>query len=558
MPISSRPVADRVLVLMPTVRDAERTQLLLEEGGIQATICHDLGMLCREMRAGAGAVLLTDEYIAMDSVGQLAEAIRDQPAWSAMPVVVLAREGGTQRVESSIAESLASVIVVERPVRTRTLLSVILSALRSRGNQYQIRDALLLREQQAREMRAQEERLRSALQQLQKSQVELARQAEQLREAGQRKDEFLATLAHELRNPLAPIQTGLDLLARSRDDDKIDHALGVMHRQLRHMVRLIDDLLDVSRITQGRLELKRSHIKLCEMLDTAVEASRPAIERRKHVLHVSVSDPDLIFDADLTRMAQVVSNLLNNASKYTPGGGLIELSARRDGDHGVIQVRDNGIGIPPEHLEHVFEMFSQVNRATEGSRGGLGIGLALVRSLVQMHGGSVSASSLGSGGSTFTVRLPLAAVQQPGPEPRPSAFPGPHRDKKRVLVVDDNDDAADLLSLMLEQAEYDTNKASDGPSALAAVQSWTPDVVILDIGLPGMSGYDVARELRRSPACSRLELIALTGWGSHEDKQRAMDAGFDVHLTKPVDAEKLYGALAQLEARTLPSVAERH
>jgi signal transduction histidine kinase/ActR/RegA family two-component response regulator len=493
----------------------------------------------------------------MDTAGQLAEAIRDQPPWSAVPVVVLAREGGTQRVESSVAESLASVIIVERPVRTRTLLSVILSALRSRGNQYQIRDALLLREQQAREMRAQEERLRSALLALQTSQAELARQAEQLREAGQRKDEFLATLAHELRNPLAPIQTGLDLLARSRDEHKVEHALGVMHRQLRHMVRLIDDLLDVSRITQGRLELKRAHVKLGDMLDTAVEASRPAIERRKHVLQVSVSEPELIFDADLTRVAQVISNLLNNASKYTPSGGLLELSAQRDGDYGVIKVRDNGIGIPPEHLEHVFEMFSQVNRATEGSRGGLGIGLALVRSLVEMHGGTVSATSLGSGGSTFTVRLPLAVIQQPGPEERPSAFPGPHRDKRRVLVVDDNDDAADLLSLMLEQAEYTTNKASDGPSALAAVQAWTPDVVILDIGLPGMSGYDVARELRRT-SCERLELIALTGWGSNEDKQRAMDAGFDVHLTKPVDAEKLYGALAQLEARGPSSVAQRH
>jgi signal transduction histidine kinase/ActR/RegA family two-component response regulator len=555
---ASRPVTDRVLVLMPTVRDAERTSVLLEEGGIESMICHDLGMLCREMRAGAGAVLLTDEYIALDAVGQLAEAIRDQPPWSAMPVVVLAREGGTQRVESSVAESLASVIVVERPVRTRTLLSVILSALRSRGNQYQIRDALLLREQQAREMRAQEERLRSTLLALQTSQAELARQAEQLREAGKRKDEFLATLAHELRNPLAPIQTGLDLLARSRDAVKVEHAMGVMHRQLRHMVRLIDDLLDVSRITQGRLELKRAHVKLGDMLDVAVEASRPTIERRKHVLHVSVSEPELIFDADLTRVAQVISNLLNNASKYTPSGGLLELSAERDGDYGVINVRDNGIGIPPEHLEHVFEMFSQVNRATEGSRGGLGIGLALVRSLVELHGGTVSASSLGADGSTFTVRLPLAVVQQPGPEPRPSAFPGPHRDKRRVLVVDDNDDAADLLSLMLEQAEYATSKANDGPSALAAVEAWTPDVVILDIGLPGMSGYDVARELRRTSSCDRLELIALTGWGSTEDKQRAMDAGFDVHLTKPVDAEKLYGALAQLEARGPSSVAERH
>jgi signal transduction histidine kinase/ActR/RegA family two-component response regulator len=551
-------ISDRVLVLLPTVRDAERTALLLQEGGVSSTVCFDLNMLCRELRSGAGAVLLADEAMARDAVGQLAEVMREQPPWSSVPVVLLAREGTTERIETSSADWLRGLIVVERPVRTRTLLSVILSALRGRSNQYQIRDALLLREQQTKELRGQEERLRSALLALQTSQAELARQAEQLREAGRRKDEFLATLAHELRNPLAPIQTGLDLLARSREQGKVDHALGVMHRQLGHMVRLIDDLLDVSRITQGRLELKRARVTLREMLDTAVEASRPALERRQHSLQMSVPEPSLAFDADLTRMAQVVSNLLNNASKYTPAGGLIELSAWQAGEHGVIEVRDNGIGIPPEHLEHVFEMFSQVNRATEGSRGGLGIGLALVRSLVELHGGVVSAKSVGAGqGSTFTVKLPLADAPCGGVEAERPSWHRP-RDKRRVLVVDDNDDAADLLSLMLEQAEYATTKASDGPSALAAVESWTPDVVILDIGLPGMSGYEVARALRRKQDCAGLELIALTGWGSHEDKQRAMDAGFDVHLTKPVDAEKLYGALAQLEARAPASAPAKH
>ncbi len=541
--------SDRVLVLMPTVRDAERTALLFQEGGVSSTVCFDVPMLCREMGKGAGAVLLADEAMAGDAANQLAEAMRDQPPWSAVPLVVLAREGTTQRIGTIATDWISSMIVVERPVRTRTLLSVILSALRSRSNQYQIRDALLLREQQATELRGQEERLRSALLALQTSQAELARQAEQLRESGRRKDEFLATLAHELRNPLAPIQTGLDLLARSREQGKSDHALGVMHRQLGHMVRLIDDLLDVSRITQGRLELKRSRVALREILDTAVEASRPSIERREHTLELEIEDSQLTFDADLTRLAQVVSNLLNNASKYTPVGGSITLSARQEGDNGVIEVRDNGIGIPRQHLEHVFEMFSQVNRSTEGSRGGLGIGLALVRSLVELHGGTVSAESEGtSRGSTFTVKLPLGAGQTSGAESKRTAEHRP-RDRRRVLVVDDNDDAADLLSLMLEQAEYDTTKACDGPSALAAVESWTPDVVILDIGMPGMSGYDVARALRRNEHGGELDLIALTGWGSQEDKQRAMDAGFDVHLTKPVDAEKLYGALAKLKAR---------
>ena len=543
-------LADHVLVLMPTARDAERTTALFVEAGVPSRVCADLGELCREIRAGAGAVVLTDETISSDRAGQLAETVREQPPWSAVPLVVIAREGGSQNVQRMSGDSLNGLIVVERPVRTRTLLSVVLSALRGRRNQYQIRDAIRLREAQASELREQEEKLRLTLGALQESQADLARQAEQLRSADRRKDEFLATLAHELRNPLAPIQTGMDLLQRSRDGAAAERALGVMRRQLKHMVRLIDDLLDVSRITQGKLELKRSRVELADVLQAAVEASRPFIERGQHVLTVNMTEPKLAFDADLTRMAQVVSNLLNNAAKYTPFGGSIELSATRDGELAVIQVRDNGVGIPREHLEDVFQMFSQANRVLERAQGGLGIGLALVRSLVEMHGGSVSAWSGGPGqGSTFTVKLPLRLSADAGSAPETPVPQLNHREKKRVLVVDDNDDAADLLTLMLDQAEYDTSKASDGPSALATAKAWTPDVVILDIGLPGMSGYEVARELRRGARTEKVELIALTGWGSQEDKQRALEAGFDVHLTKPVDAEKLYGALALLEAR---------
>ncbi|HKY36665.1 MAG TPA: hybrid sensor histidine kinase/response regulator [Polyangiaceae bacterium] len=513
---------ERVLVLMPTARDAQRTTSLLQEAGMHAAVCSDLPAVCRELRAGAGALLMTDEPVMGDFAGQLAEVMREQPPWSAVPVVVVAGEGAAQRLERLAFDWLRGLIVVERPVRTRTLLSVVLSALRGRRDQYRIRDAI----------------------------QQLARQAEQLREADRRKDEFLATLAHELRNPLAPIQTGVDLLGLPHDDQAQKRALTVMNRQLRHMVRMIDDLLDVSRITQGKLELKRSWVTLGDVLDAAVEASRPIIERHEHTLRKRISEPSLRFEADPTRIAQVVSNLLNNASKYTRPGGVIELITERQGRELSIQVRDTGIGIPAEQLHQIFDMFSQINRETDRSQGGLGIGLALVRSLVEMHQGSVVASSEGPGrGSCFTIRLPVdreAGGCDSQPQARSSALPP--RDRRRVLVVDDNDDAADMLALMLQNAEYDTSKASDGPSALAAAEAWTPDVVILDIGLPGMSGYDVARELRRRGSQRRLELIALTGWGSHEDKQKAIDAGFDVHLTKPVDADKLYGALANLEA----------
>jgi signal transduction histidine kinase/DNA-binding response OmpR family regulator len=658
----------RVLVLMPTARDSERTAALLMEAKVPALICAELPDLCRELRAGADALLLTDEAIARDTAGQLPEALREQPAWSAVPVIVLAREGWGQQEDRTSLDPFKSLIIVERPIRMRTLVSVVRSALRARRHQYQIRDALLLRERQAAELRAQDERLRFALsaggmgswdldlgsrelecsdickanygrkaaepfsyrdlqqtihpddrarvneaiersvwtrtdcdveyricwpngetrwlmvrgratyddagqprrlvgvslditerkrmhEALLQSESKLARQAEELLRSNRRKDEFLATLAHELRNPLAPIRTGMDLLGRSSHEQERERTLGVMQRQLAHMVRLIDDLLDVSRITRGKLELRRERVMLTSVINAAVEASRPLIERKQQTLRVSVSDGTLCLDADITRIAQVVGNLLNNASNYTPSGGSIELSAAREGDLALIQVRDNGIGIPADRLSDVFEMFSQIGRTLERSQGGLGIGLALVRSLVEMHGGSVLAESGGAAqGSTFSVRLPLASpAASAEPQDERGAAPESRRTSKRVLVVDDNEDAADLLTLVLEQAGYQSQTAYDGVSALSRARAFRPHVVVLDIGLPGMSGYDVARALREESRSAPLFLIALTGWGSPDDKQKATAAGFDLHLTKPVDARALHRALEQLDQRAEPA-----
>jgi signal transduction histidine kinase/CheY-like chemotaxis protein len=522
--MDTRPASleERVLVLMPSARDVTRTVQLLEEASLTCAACAGLPALCRELRAGAGAVLLTDEITSADTDGQLEAALREQPAWSALPILVLAREGAWERVSSGALDAYRSMVIVERPVRTRSLVSVVRSALRARRNQYQIREAIREREQQALELLAQDEKLRTA---------------------DRLKDEFLATLAHELRNPLAPIRTGLHLLADSSDPELSRKTVNVMQRQVSHMVRLIDDLLDVSRITTGKLELKCERIELTSVVEAAIEASLPNLQQGRHTLHTALTDERLFLDADHTRIAQVISNLLNNAGKYTPGGGTIELSARREHGYATIEVRDKGLGIPKERLEDIFQMFSQVNRALERSQGGLGIGLALVRKLVEMHGGTVDAYSAGPDqGSTFTVRLPLAEGA-PRVLERGAPLAAPRPGENRVLVVDDNDDAAALLALSLEQAGYQTMTARDGPTAIEAARALAPQIVILDIGLPGMNGYELATQFRNDPRLAEAALIALTGWGTPEDRRKALAAGFDVHLTKPIGAGDLREAM---------------
>jgi two-component system, sensor histidine kinase len=527
---------ERVLVLMPTVRDSERVVQLLAEVDVRGLICADVGKLSQAAHNAASAVLITDEVLITDSAGQLAECARAQPQWSAIPFIVLARDGAGQHLARNAMDILRNVIVVERPVRAATLVSVILSALRGRHHQYEIRDAIM--EQ------------RATLEALHRSQAELAAHAEQLRAADARKDEFIATLAHELRNPLAPIRTGIDLLMSTPHSENTSSTLTMMHRQLGHMVRLIDDLLDVSRITQGKLELKRRRVAIDDVVNTAIEVSRPAIQDRRHTLHVSMPRHRLWLDGDVTRLAQAISNLLNNASKYTAPGGVIDLDVEHEGGDVVIRVRDNGIGIPKEHLHDVFEMFSQVSRTLERSQGGLGIGLALVRRLVEMHGGSVCAESGGAGaGSTFAIRLRLPeqdAVTDVATEASAEARP---QRSAHILVVDDNADAAEMLSMLLELSGHHARTVNDGAAALAAARASVPEAIILDIGMPGMNGYDVARTLREDDRFAKTALIALTGWGSREDKVKALNAGFDFHLTKPVDAVEMSRVLSMVSSR---------
>ncbi len=381
------------------------------------------------------------------------------------------------------------------------------------------------------------------------SEETLVKLAKDLAETDQRKTEFLATLAHELRNPLAPIRSGLSVMRLSGDNPaSVARVREMMERQVSHMVRLIDDLLDVARISGGKLELKREHADLRKVLSSAVETSLPLIETGRHELSMEMPEREVAAEVDVTRIAQVVANLLNNAAKYTPAGGRIGLALQVEGQEAVITVSDNGIGIPQEALSSVFEMFSQVGHHLERAQGGLGIGLSLVRRLVEMHGGSVAAASGGAhAGSVFTVRLPLAegSAEAAGQAPAGAAADTP-ADGARILVVDDNVDAATTLSMILEACGYLTRVAHGGTEALAVAQAFLPQLAFLDIGMPGMDGYETARAMRRLPGLEHVCLVALTGWGAESDRRRSSEAGFDQHLTKPVQLDVVRDLLAKL------------
>lgn len=378
--------------------------------------------------------------------------------------------------------------------------------------------------------------------------------ASELAQTDRRKNEFLATLAHELRNPLAPLQNGLQVMRMAPDNlDAVHKAQNMMERQLAHLVHLVNDLLDVARISNGKVELHKARLALQPVIETAIETSLPQIEAGGHDLRVSLPSEPLMVEVDPMRLAQVVSNLLTNAAKYTPAGGRIDLSATREGLDVVVCVTDTGVGIPEDQLSAVFEMFTQVHQELDRGQGGLGIGLSLAHRLVSLHGGTLHASSAGTGqGSTFAVRLPLHEVaastfhagEQAGYVP-----PASQNTSFKVLVVDDNLDAAESLSVVLEIGGHTTQVANHGHQALAMVKDFLPDVVFLDIGMPGMDGYEVARAMRAMPELAHVELIALTGWGTQQDRERTHAAGFDTHLTKPANLEEVEALLSDLAAR---------
>lgn len=372
---------------------------------------------------------------------------------------------------------------------------------------------------------------------------------EALRNADRRKDEFLAVLAHELRNPLAPIRNSLHILRMTTlSDPAAERVVEMMERQVNHMVRLVDDLMEVSRITRGKIELRKESIEVAAIIRSAVETSRPLIDAAGHNLALAIPPEPLVLNGDPVRLAQVVANLLNNAAKFTEPGGQIWLDVQRENDAVAISVRDTGAGIPSGMLPRVFELFMQATPLANSAQGGLGIGLALVKSLVELHGGSVNVQSEGEGkGCEFIVRVPLSTTgdttDAAGGEAGPSDSPA----RCRVLVVDDNRDAANSLGMLLKLIGVEVQIAFNGPDALEALATFQPTVVLLDIGMPGMDGYEVARRIRRKPECKDVTLIAMTGWGQEEDRNRSRTAGFNHHMVKPPEFKALESLLARLK-----------
>lgn len=520
----------RLLILAPTGRDSALMHGLLLQYGIVSEACADFAALERECNDGVAGVLLAEEAIRDDAQLRFVDWIARQPAWSDLPVLILTRQGADSAAVTQALETLGNVTLLERPTRVSALTSAARAALRARERQYQVRDQMLALQQSAEALRASEGRLL---------------------EDDRRKNEFLATLAHELRNPLAPIRNALHLLRLADSDIRGDVQLReMMERQVNHMVRLVDDLLEISRITRGSIDLQLAPVSVPALINSAIETSRPAIEGSGHTLALQLPEQPLYVEGDSVRLAQVLSNLLNNAAKYTDAGGRIEIEAWHDEAGVIIEVRDSGVGIPPEMLPRVFDMFTQVHDTSSRSQGGLGIGLTLVRSLIEMHGGSVAAASDGTGrGSRFTLRLPELQLPPVAPAVVAVSPLGTQAGERpqRILVVDDNADAADSLGMVLQVLGAEVQVAHGGQEALDCLRSYTPDVAFVDIGMPDVDGYEVARRVRALAALSQTTLIALTGWGQQEDRRRSAEAGFDRHLVKPVGLDALKAVLDTLQ-----------
>jgi signal transduction histidine kinase len=394
--------------------------------------------------------------------------------------------------------------------------------------------------------------LQDTIAQLRESENRLRLQSEALAEADRRKNEFLAMLAHELRNPLQPIRSAVELLRQTRATlEQLQWGRDVIDRQVNQLVRLVDDLLDASRISSGKLELRKDVIDVLPIINSALESTRPLAERKRHHIEVKVPSAPVVLDGDAVRLTQVFLNLLNNAIKYTPPGGHIVVAVEGRDDGVVVRVRDDGIGIVESDLARIFEMFYQGKTPNDDAQGGLGLGLALVRQLVQLHGGTVQASSAGLDlGSEFVVRLPTLSKSRPAPRPLAALKSEPvPAATRRILVVDDNRDAAETLAAMLRLEGNEVDTAFDGEGAISASAEFQPDIILMDLGMPKLDGYDAARAIRRDARGLEVVLIAITGWGGDVDRQMSREAGFDRHLVKPVVPTELLAILSSLEPR---------
>ena len=483
------------------------------------------------LRQEVALALLDVQMPEMDGF-ELAETMRGAERTRRIPIIFLTA-GSSDRTRRFRGYEAGAVDFLEKPIEADILRSKVA-----------VFSELYL---QRRQLAVQRDNLKAFAEENLRLLKDSRDSAQALKEADSRKDEFLATLAHELRNPLAPIRNGLQILRMAPEGPRAEEVRGMMDRQLTHMVRLIDDLLDVSRVSRGRIDLRKVRMSLQAAVNSALEASRPLIEGNEHRLALDIPEAPLWVEGDLTRLAQVVSNLLNNAAKYTPAGGDIRLTVREQNGHADIEVADNGVGIEADMLPRVFDLFSQADRHLDRSQGGLGIGLALVSKLVEMHGGTSRAASEGhDSGSTFTVTLPLINKQGDvigeALQKAQAKTPPP----MKVLIVDDNVDSAQTSLWMLDLMGHKGTLAHEGVRALEIAHDLNPDVVLLDIGMPGMDGYEVCRQLRQMPEMKNKTVIAQTGWGQESDRQKAFAAGFDHHITKPVSLDLLTQLLADI------------
>jgi signal transduction histidine kinase/ActR/RegA family two-component response regulator len=497
----------RILIHAPVGKDARLIADLFARTGIESFVCASLDQLLEEVARGAGALLIGDEAMTPGFMRALGHIVECQQSWSDLPLLIMSRRGVTPAELQQRYLALGNVALVERPAQGVTLISAAQSALRARRRQYA------------------------------------------MREVDQRKDEFLAMLAHELRNPLAPIRAASDLLRiPTLDRDKVRQTSEIISRQVTHMTGLIDDLLDLSRVSRGLVTLDAARLDARQIVENAVEQVRPLIDARRHRLTVQTPHAGAFIDGDQKRLVQILANVLNNAAKYTPEGGDIVLAMEVDEDSVRYSVSDNGIGIAPHVIGHVFDMFAQAERSSDRAQGGLGIGLALVKNLVTLHHGQVAAVSEGIGrGSRFTITLPRAAEQaDAGAAPAHEDSAGTAQ-QLRLLVVDDNEDAGHMLGLYLESVGYRVEVAQSAQAALAYAQAHALDACLLDIGLPDMDGNELARRLRQLPQTAGSTLIAITGYGQDSDRARTAQAGFDHHFVKPVDMQALLEVLARLQ-----------
>jgi signal transduction histidine kinase/CheY-like chemotaxis protein len=519
---SERVLDDRVLVLAPTGRDSALTCSLLGSAGIAAENCPDMAAVCAEIARGAAVLMLAEEVLVSASAGsRLSSLLKQQEPWSDLPILLFWGAGATLQTRAptpGMLEPLGNVALLDRPVRPTTMLTAVRTALRARRRQYAAREAL---------------------------------QAE--RAAVRERDKFLAMLGHELRNPLSPIFVALELMGRGESDTKASKALGVIRRQVKHLARIVDDLLDVSRVTSGKIVLQRSPLDLREAVRRCVQSLAGAVAAQGLTLTFTDgtegSDPKerLLVDGDPVRLEQVVMNLALNAIKYTPARGHVRISLEREADTAIIRFKDDGVGIPLETLPRVFDLFVQAEQTLDRAKGGMGVGLTLVKNLVELHGGTVGAESEGPGtGSEFVVRLPLCvSAHEAKEEAADVRLPlGDASAPRRVLIIEDNEDSREMLQTLLQTRGHHVDCARDGPSGVERALALRPDVALVDIGLPGMDGYGVARRIREVLGGGVL-LVALTGYGQPEDRRLAFDAGFDRHLTKPVKIEAVESIFGQ-------------